>query len=101
MRTSSTRIDKITPGFSDGFSGRPPAKSRIASKNFGAPGTKPSLQSSSSKCSNLARGESIKDLVGVFGCRRGFHFGHWRRSAVAMRTGGVDALREQIAAFPD
>ena len=24
------------------------------------------------KCSNLARGESMKDPVGVFGCRRGF-----------------------------
>ena len=27
------------------------------------------------KCSNLARGESMKHPVGAFGCRRGFHFG--------------------------
>jgi hypothetical protein len=29
------------------------------------------------KCSNLERGESMKDPVGIFGCWRGFQFRGW------------------------
>ncbi len=38
-------------------------------------GTKGPRRSSPLKCSNLARGESMKDPASVLGCWRGFHFG--------------------------
>src|SRR5215204_2807192 len=38
----------------------------------GAAGTKPASRSFPVKCSNLARGESTKDPVCIFGCGRGF-----------------------------
>src|SRR5258708_24552774 len=36
------------------------------------PGTKTAYRSSLFKCSNLERGESMKDPVSIFGCWRGF-----------------------------
>ena len=46
------------------------------------------------KCSNLARGESTKDPVYIFGCRRGFRFTERtacdRMRTRAMRSGGSD-----------
>jgi hypothetical protein len=44
-------------------------------KNQDVPGTKGSRRSLPLKCSNLARGESMKDPASVLGCWRGFSFG--------------------------
>ena len=49
---------------------------RQSRKNPGLPGTNgPGTEVCLSKCSNLARGESMKDPVSVLGRWRGFHFG--------------------------
>jgi hypothetical protein len=64
----------------------PPAK-------FAAAGTKPVLRRFSVKCSNLARGESMKDPVCIFECRRGFSLWSGRPETTrsrAMRSGGSD-----------
>jgi len=39
---------------------------------FGKMGTKPASESFLAECSNLARGESMKDPVHISGCGRGF-----------------------------
>ena len=41
-------------------------------KNLTCAGTKPAPRSYLGKCSNLVRGESMKDPVSIFGCWRGF-----------------------------
>src|SRR5260370_30641693 len=45
------------------------------SRKSDVPGTKRPKRSFPLKCSNLARGESMKDPVSVLGCWRGLHFG--------------------------
>jgi hypothetical protein len=47
---------------------------RIAAKISDVTGTKPALRNYLFKCSNLERGESMKDPVSIFGCWRGFQF---------------------------
>ena len=52
------------------------------------------------KCSNLARGESMKDPVGAFGCRPGFSFrGGVRAGAMRISLAARRCVLEQIAAF--
>ena len=57
-------------------------------------GTKRAPRRFSLKCSNLARGESMKDPVCIFECRRGFSLWSGRSAAArnprAMRSGGSD-----------
>ena len=58
-------------------------------KKTGLPGTNGPERSLPLKCSNLARGESMKDPVSVLGCWRGFHFGRtapFRAAQLANRS---------------
>ena len=62
-------------------------------KNPRAAGTKPAPRRFPVKCSNLARGESTKDPVDIFGCGRGFSYGANASGCTrsrAMRSGGSD-----------
>jgi hypothetical protein len=52
---------------------------------FAVAGTKPALRRFSVKCSNLARGESMKDPVCIFECRRGFSLWSGRPAAARDR----------------
>src|SRR6195256_1953629 len=53
-----------------------PKKRKMArQRNLALAGTNPALRSCLFKCSNLERGESMKDPVSIFGCWRGFQFG--------------------------
>src|SRR5258706_8573978 len=49
-------------------------KKMTRQRNLTEPGTKTAYRSSLPKCSNLERGESMKDPVSIFGCWRGFQF---------------------------
>src|ERR1700694_3800114 len=50
-----------------------PKKRKMArQRNLALAGTNPALRSCLVKCSNLERGESMKDPVSIFGCWRGF-----------------------------
>ena len=52
-----------------------PKKRKMArQRNLALAGTNPALRSCLVKCSNLERGESMKDPVSIFGCWRGFEF---------------------------
>jgi hypothetical protein len=49
-------------------------KKMARQRNLTLAGTNPALRSCLVKCSNLERGESMKDPVSIFGCWRGFEF---------------------------
>jgi hypothetical protein len=52
-------------------------------------GTKPAPRRFFLKCSNLARGESMKDPVCIFECRRGFSFWSGRTRSASHAIGRV------------
>jgi hypothetical protein len=54
-----------------------------AAEKFAGAGTRPALRRFSIKCSNLTRGESMKDPVCIFECRRGFILERLRPHAIA------------------
>ena len=57
-------------------------------RNLTEPGTKTAYRSSLPKCSNLERGESMKDPVSIFGCWRGFQFAGCVAALADHRQGG-------------
>ena len=71
MATSSHRTGGDNASASGQLPGNP-GTARLKKRNVS--GTNPALEGWLFKCSNLERGESMKDPVDVFGCRRGFHF---------------------------
>jgi hypothetical protein len=69
----------------------------IAAKISDVTGTKPALRNYLFKCSNLERGESMKDPVSIFGCWRGFQFaGSARRPTPGRFQLPISALLARI-----
>src|SRR5258707_9495927 len=71
--------------------GEPGFQSAHVVERLCVPGTKGPKRSLALKCSNLARGESMKDPVSVLGCWQGFHLPrrlHSRR--LNLRTAQTD-----------
>src|SRR6202022_3567751 len=64
-----------------------PAPDLIAQKSDLA-GTKPAPRDCLFNCSNLERGESMKDPVSIFGCWRGFQFAGCLAALANKRWGG-------------
>ena len=67
-------------------------------KNLTCAGTKPTPRSYPGKCSNLERGESMKDPVSIFGCWRGFSFGAaWQHPLRTSAKGANKGVEMPIA----
>src|SRR5882757_8192090 len=60
----------------------------VAAKISDVTGTKPAPRNYLFKCSNLERGESMKDPVSIFGCWRGFQFAGCVAALADHRQGG-------------
>jgi hypothetical protein len=102
LRGRRSGLDRQAPNNSPDLFRRFSAAGPIDEKRFGKMGTKPASGNSLAECSNLARGESMKDPVHIFGCGRGFHMevsdgrsatplnrGTAKRAGRAMRSGVV------------
>src|ERR1700716_3834557 len=76
-----------------------PKKRKMArQRNLALAGTNPALRSCLVKCSNLERGESMKDPVSIFGCWRGFSFGAaWQHPLRTSAKGANKGVEMPIA----
>jgi hypothetical protein len=64
-------------------------RKRMPKRIPGAAGTKPRPRRLPLKCSNLVKGESTKDPVCIFECRRGFSLGRGRPAARAIPSHAI------------